>query len=209
MPVRRATGKLLAIQPLRPLNAMPQLAVVDAESYQEQLDRKAERVRKQFAEFDPPAINVFPSPTEHYRLRWENTGARTQLVHTYVIRLQKLVCNKARRGSGLADHLSKADLAVCRAEFAVWHEGEDVFYVMYDRVSSSRAPVSQSSYASKLTCVPCLCGSLRRTAEGRILFCLQLGNGLTCFLCSSVTCSAFLWSAAVKVLLWVCVGLNC
>ena len=40
-------------------------------SYQQQLDAKLARITAQFAEFNPPAITVFASPEQHYRMRAE------------------------------------------------------------------------------------------------------------------------------------------
>ncbi|WP_122902121.1 tRNA (uridine(54)-C5)-methyltransferase TrmA [Acinetobacter sp. B51(2017)] len=40
-------------------------------SYQQQLDAKFARITAQFAEFNPPALDVFASPEHHYRMRAE------------------------------------------------------------------------------------------------------------------------------------------
>ncbi|ANF81690.1 tRNA (uridine(54)-C5)-methyltransferase TrmA [Acinetobacter sp. NCu2D-2] len=40
-------------------------------SYQQQLDAKVERISAQFAEFNPPALQVFQSPEQYYRMRAE------------------------------------------------------------------------------------------------------------------------------------------
>jgi tRNA (uracil-5-)-methyltransferase len=40
-------------------------------SYQQQLDAKIERITAQFAEFTPPALEVFQSPEKHFRMRAE------------------------------------------------------------------------------------------------------------------------------------------
>lgn len=40
-------------------------------SYQQQLDAKVARITAQFAEFNPPALTVFASPEQHYRMRAE------------------------------------------------------------------------------------------------------------------------------------------
>ena len=40
-------------------------------SYQQQLDAKVDRIRTQFAEYNPPALEVFASPEKHYRMRAE------------------------------------------------------------------------------------------------------------------------------------------
>lgn len=40
-------------------------------SYQQQLDAKVARISAQFAEFNPPALEVFASPEQHFRMRAE------------------------------------------------------------------------------------------------------------------------------------------
>ena len=40
-------------------------------SYQQQLDAKIERIRSQFAEFNPPELEVFASPEQNFRMRAE------------------------------------------------------------------------------------------------------------------------------------------
>ncbi|WP_407409892.1 tRNA (uridine(54)-C5)-methyltransferase TrmA [Acinetobacter sp.] len=40
-------------------------------SYQQQLNAKVARITAQFAEFNPPALTVFASPEQHYRMRAE------------------------------------------------------------------------------------------------------------------------------------------
>lgn len=40
-------------------------------SYQQQLDAKVERISAQFAEFNPPVLEVFDSPENYYRMRAE------------------------------------------------------------------------------------------------------------------------------------------
>ena len=39
--------------------------------YQQQLDAKIDRIRNQFSEFNPPALEVFESPEQHFRMRAE------------------------------------------------------------------------------------------------------------------------------------------
>ncbi|SFX60910.1 tRNA (uridine(54)-C5)-methyltransferase TrmA [Marinospirillum alkaliphilum] len=63
------------------------LPQVNPALYDQQLANKAERLRQQFAQFQPPELEVFASPPSHYRLR---------------------------------------------TEFRIWHEGEDLFYVMFE-----------------------------------------------------------------------------
>lgn len=40
-------------------------------AYQTQLDEKIQRITAQFAEFNPPALDVFASPEQHFRMRAE------------------------------------------------------------------------------------------------------------------------------------------
>ena len=40
-------------------------------SYQQQLDAKVARISAQFSEFEPPTLQVFASPEQHYRMRAE------------------------------------------------------------------------------------------------------------------------------------------
>lgn len=40
-------------------------------AYQQQLDEKVERIRSQFAEFNPPRLEVFASPEKNFRMRAE------------------------------------------------------------------------------------------------------------------------------------------
>ncbi len=41
------------------------------DQYQSQLDDKVERIQQQFEAFEPPALEVFPSPPSHFRMRAE------------------------------------------------------------------------------------------------------------------------------------------
>ncbi|KAL4443688.1 hypothetical protein ABPG75_011425 [Micractinium tetrahymenae] len=66
----------------------PALTTIDPSQYDAQLEAKVERVRAQFAEFDPPPLQAFRSRPEHYRMR---------------------------------------------AEFRVWHEGKDMYFLMFER----------------------------------------------------------------------------
>lgn len=45
------------------------LAKVDEASYGEQLSAKADRLREKFADFSLPALEIFDSQTDHYRMR--------------------------------------------------------------------------------------------------------------------------------------------
>jgi tRNA (uracil-5-)-methyltransferase len=71
---------------------------VEPDQYDALLATKKARIEAQFAEFDLPAIEVFTSEPEHYRLR---------------------------------------------AEFRTWHEGDDLYYVMFD--GDKRTPVRLDS----------------------------------------------------------------
>lgn len=42
-----------------------------SQTYQQQLQSKIERITHQFAEFNPPALEVFESPEQHFRMRAE------------------------------------------------------------------------------------------------------------------------------------------
>ncbi|WP_426414864.1 tRNA (uridine(54)-C5)-methyltransferase TrmA [Aestuariirhabdus sp. LZHN29] len=57
------------------------------EQYSQQLDQKADQLKTQFADLQPPALEVYASKPEHFRMR---------------------------------------------AEFRIWHEGEQSFYSMHD-----------------------------------------------------------------------------
>ncbi|MGY3928540.1 tRNA (uridine(54)-C5)-methyltransferase TrmA [Aeromonas simiae] len=74
-------------------------------AYQQQLDAKAERLRALFAAFNPPALEVFASPAEYYRMR---------------------------------------------AEFRVWHEGDDLYHIMFDQETRQRIRVDHFPTASRL-----------------------------------------------------------
>ena len=65
-------------------SSLPQ---VNPAIYTQLLTEKAKALRQIFAEFNPPPLEVFASPTSHYRLR---------------------------------------------TEFRVWHEGDDLFYAMFE-----------------------------------------------------------------------------
>lgn len=47
----------------------PALTTIDPSQYDAQLEAKVERVRAQFAEFNPPPLQAFRSQPEHYRMR--------------------------------------------------------------------------------------------------------------------------------------------
>ncbi|QFT84572.1 tRNA/tmRNA (uracil-C(5))-methyltransferase [Halomonas sp. THAF12] len=63
------------------------IPVVDPDRYDEQLAAKRDRLTAQFARFNPPSLEVYPSPSSHYRQR---------------------------------------------CEFRVWHEGDDLYYAMFE-----------------------------------------------------------------------------
>ncbi|MEO0509097.1 MAG: tRNA (uridine(54)-C5)-methyltransferase TrmA [Verrucomicrobiota bacterium] len=77
----------------------------DAQSYAEQLNKKIEQTREEFAEFGVEAIEVFTSEPEHYRMR---------------------------------------------AEFRVWHEGEDLYYIMFNPETKDKYRVDTFPAASQL-----------------------------------------------------------
>lgn len=79
--------------------------VVNPETYQTQLDEKACRLQETFAPFSPPALEVFASAPEHYRMR---------------------------------------------AEFRVWHQGDDLYYIMFDQETREKYRVDRFPSASTL-----------------------------------------------------------
>ncbi len=78
---------------------------MEMQKYEAQLEEKKERLTKMFAQFCPPALEVFPSTPSHYRMR---------------------------------------------SEFRVWHEGEDLYYYMFDKVSDQKIRTDQFLPASLL-----------------------------------------------------------
>jgi tRNA (uracil-5-)-methyltransferase len=82
------------------------LSQIKPEQYEQQLEQKAERIRRQFAEFNPPELAVFSSPPLHYRMR---------------------------------------------AEFKLWHQDNDSYYVMF-RPEQPKEPhrVDQFPVASRI-----------------------------------------------------------
>ncbi len=81
------------------------ITTINRDDYQPQLDEKAQRIQTIFADFNTPALEVFASPAEHYRMR---------------------------------------------AEFRVWHEGEDLYYIMFDQTTREKVRVDQFPVASRL-----------------------------------------------------------
>lgn len=78
---------------------------MNPDQYQSQLDDKATRQRETFKKFAPPALEVFDSPTENYRLR---------------------------------------------AEFRVWHDGDDLDYIMFDKETREKIKIDYFLPGSKL-----------------------------------------------------------
>ncbi|NDW22691.1 tRNA (uridine(54)-C5)-methyltransferase TrmA [Alteromonas hispanica] len=72
--------------------------------YQEQLDEKVSRLNTLLGEFSAPALSVFPSSPEHYRMR---------------------------------------------AEFRVWHEGDDLFHIMFNQQTKEKYRVETFPPASE------------------------------------------------------------
>ena len=71
------------------------LSNVNPENYHQLLQQKAARIEQQFAQFQPPALELHPSPPLHFRQR---------------------------------------------AEFKIWHQGDDTFYTMF-RPEEPKTPV--------------------------------------------------------------------
>ncbi|WP_428773648.1 tRNA (uridine(54)-C5)-methyltransferase TrmA [Vibrio sp.] len=78
---------------------------VNPQHYQQQLAEKRERLTTMFAEFNVPALEVFESPEQHYRMR---------------------------------------------AEFRVWHEGDELYYIMFNQQTREKYRVDQFPAASRL-----------------------------------------------------------
>lgn len=74
-------------------------------NYSEQLQAKQQRINQQFAAMGIPALEVFASQPEHYRMR---------------------------------------------AEFRVWHDGDDLYHIMFDQQSKQKYRVDQFAAASSL-----------------------------------------------------------
>lgn len=56
-------------QPAAPAQFSAALTAIDEEKYDEQLQAKIERVKKLFAEFQPPELEAYRSPPKNYRMR--------------------------------------------------------------------------------------------------------------------------------------------
>lgn len=76
-----------------------------ASQYQTQLDNKVADLTDKLAPFSPPALDVYPSPPEHYRMR---------------------------------------------AEFRVWHDGDDLYYIMFDKASGEKYRVDEFKAGNQL-----------------------------------------------------------
>ncbi|WP_194756821.1 tRNA (uridine(54)-C5)-methyltransferase TrmA [Aliidiomarina indica] len=74
-------------------------------AYQAQLAEKSDRLTTLLAPFSAPALEVYPSPPEHYRMR---------------------------------------------AEFRVWHDGDDLYYVMFNPDTKEKYRVDQFAAANQL-----------------------------------------------------------
>ncbi len=68
-------------------------AAMDPSLYEEQLNAKAQKLKDLFSSYSAPELEVFASPTRHYRMR---------------------------------------------AEFRVWHDGDDLYYCMFDNVEKQK-----------------------------------------------------------------------
>lgn len=117
----------------------PALTAIDPTQYDAQLEAKVQRITSQFADFNPPALQAYRSRPEHYRMRCVarlDNSCQHGLMDC-LLRLQaSLVDGAALRGRHQpAPPLpSKAMHSyVCRAEFRVWHEGQDLFYIMFEK----------------------------------------------------------------------------
>ncbi|MCF2947258.1 tRNA (uridine(54)-C5)-methyltransferase TrmA [Paraglaciecola aquimarina] len=78
---------------------------IQADTYPEQLQNKADLVKTSFAQFDMPELQVFASDPLHYRMR---------------------------------------------AEFRVWHDGDELHHVMFDQATKQKYQVHQFPPASLL-----------------------------------------------------------
>ncbi|MEW9799596.1 tRNA (uridine(54)-C5)-methyltransferase TrmA [Alteromonas sp. CYL-A6] len=79
------------------------MAIERSITYQQQLDEKTSRLSALLAPFDTPALKVYPSAPEHYRMR---------------------------------------------AEFRVWHDGDDLYHIMFDQQTKEKYRVDTFPPAS-------------------------------------------------------------
>lgn len=80
------------------------MSAIIKQDYQQQLHEKVERLTQLLHPFNAPELNVYPSPSEHYRMR---------------------------------------------AEFRVWHDGDDLYHIMFDQQSKQKYRVDQFTPACK------------------------------------------------------------
>ncbi|RUO76621.1 tRNA (uridine(54)-C5)-methyltransferase TrmA [Idiomarina tyrosinivorans] len=78
---------------------------IDPSTYEQQLAQKVQRLTAKLAAFDAPALEVFPSPQTHYRMR---------------------------------------------AEFRVWHEGDDLYYIMFNPETREKIRMDEFVPGSRL-----------------------------------------------------------
>ncbi|WP_394204332.1 tRNA (uridine(54)-C5)-methyltransferase TrmA [Shewanella waksmanii] len=81
------------------------LAAMDPNKYEAQLEAKTIKLQQGFSAFDTPTLEVFNSDPAHYRMR---------------------------------------------AEFRVWHDGEDLYYYMFDKALNQKVRCDQFLPASEL-----------------------------------------------------------
>lgn len=81
------------------------LSSIKPEQYDSLLDKKIQIVNEQFSEFSIPPIDVYKSPTLHYRMR---------------------------------------------SEFRVWHDGDDLFHIMFDKETKEKIRIDHFPPASEL-----------------------------------------------------------
>ncbi len=91
---------------------------IDPDNYEHQLEQKAKHLKQEFAPFQAPELEVFPSPKQHYRMR---------------------------------------------AEFRVWHQGEDLYYIMFDKETKQKIRIDEFGPAGALInhLMPVLINALR------------------------------------------------
>ncbi|MCE2573866.1 tRNA (uridine(54)-C5)-methyltransferase TrmA [Motilimonas eburnea] len=78
---------------------------IQPDSYQQQLEEKANQLAQQFSPFTPPELEIFASPKQNYR---------------------------------------------SRCEFRVWHQGDDLYYIMFDQATKAKIRVDQFGPGSAL-----------------------------------------------------------
>ena len=108
-----------------PIRSAMSLAKVDGAAYGGQLSAKADRLRSKFADFSLPELEIFASQTEHYRMRSGQLIYHPSSSH---------LPSSQRCCIGLVCCLNPA-IPCCRTEFRVWHEGPEVYYIMFEKVN--------------------------------------------------------------------------